>query len=133
MSKTLYMSRKIESLEMRFRSRRSYNGVLVGLIAVLVTLLILGITTGMIIFYILMGVVLLFSLIGVIGLFTFLKKTGQTSSPTRRSTYDITKGKSYVDNDSLPEKAHETTFCESCGMKLEAGMKYCKNCRKTSK
>ncbi|MCK4876936.1 MAG: hypothetical protein KAT03_05035, partial [Candidatus Heimdallarchaeota archaeon] len=65
---------------MRIRSRRSFNGVLVGFVIILVTLLVLGIVTERIIFYILFGILLLFSILGVVGLFTFLKKTGQESS-----------------------------------------------------
>lgn len=119
---------------MRIRSRRSFNGVLFGLVVVLVTLLVLGIVTGKIIFYILFGIIIFFSILGVIGLFTFLKKTGQESSSTRRSAYDISKGDSFVDESSTPsKKAQESGFCDSCGMKLETGVKTCKNCGKISK
>ena len=115
---------------MRIRSRRSVNSALGGLITVLVVLLVLGIVTDMIVFYILFGIILFFSILGVIGLFTFLKKTGQVSSPIRRSTYDIHKGKDYVDEEVAVQ---ESGFCEFCGMKLEAGVKVCSNCGKTSK
>jgi len=129
---------------MRFQSRRSINGVLTGLIFVLITLLVLGIVTGKIIFYILMGVVILFVIISVVGVFTFLKKTGQETASTRRSTYDISEGKDYTDenqatkrekdDDSTPsKKAQEESFCEFCGMKLETGVKTCGNCGKTFK
>ena len=129
---------------MRFQSRRSINGVITGLILVLITLLVLGIVTGYIIFYILFGVVLLGVILSIIGLFTFLKKTGQETSSTRRSTYDIHKGKDYTDGklatkgekdgDSTPsKKAQKTSFCEFCGMKLEIGVKTCSNCGKKSK
>ncbi len=119
---------------MRFQSRRSINGVITGLILVLITLLVLGIVTGKIIFYILMGVVLLFVILAVVGVFTILKKTAQESTGKRRSTYDITKGKNYTDEDSTPsKKAQEESFCDFCGMKLELGVKTCSNCGKRSK
>lgn len=130
--------------DMRFRSRRSINGVLTGLILVLITLLVLGIVTGKIIFYILMGVVVLLVILSVVGVFTILKKTAQESPSTRRSTYDIHKGKNYTDEnqatmgekdyDSTPsKKAQEESFCDFCGMKLDTGVKTCGNCGKTSK
>ncbi len=127
---------------MRIRSRRSINGVITGLILVLVTLLVLGIVTEKIIFYILMGVIMFFVILGVIAFFNFLKKTGQETSKTRRSTYDILEGheikglktKREKDVESTSSKdVLETTFCEFCGMKLESGMKFCSNCGKTSK
>ncbi|MCG3223336.1 MAG: zinc ribbon domain-containing protein [Candidatus Heimdallarchaeota archaeon] len=120
---------------MRFQSRRSINGVLTGLVLVLITLLVLGIVTGKIIFYILMGVVILFVIISVVGVFTFLKKTGQETASTRKSTYDISKGKNYTDESHATkgEKAQEESFCEFCGMKLETGVKTCSNCGKKSK
>ncbi len=95
---------------MRIRSRRSFNGVLFGLVVVLVTLLVLGIVTGKIIFYILFGIIIFFSILGVIGLFTFLKKTGQESSSTRRSAYDISKGDSFVGRVGAGACNHEDTF-----------------------
>ncbi|MHA1219676.1 MAG: hypothetical protein ACTSO5_13515 [Candidatus Heimdallarchaeaceae archaeon] len=79
------------------RSRRSINGAITGLILVLVTLLVLGIVTEKIIFYILFGVILLFVILGLIALFNFLKKTGQETSSTRRSTYDILEGREIKD------------------------------------
>ena len=119
---------------MRFRSRRSINGVITGLILILITLLVLGIVTGKIIFYILMGVVLLFVILSVVGVFTFLKKTAQESTGKRRSTYDITKGKNYTDEDSTASReAKKTSFCDFCGMRLKTGVKTCSNCGKTSK
>jgi hypothetical protein len=93
---------------------------------------VLGIVTDLIIFYILFGILLLFSILGVVGLFTFLKKTGQESSSTRRSTYDISKGNDFVDEDSTT-KSEKDSFCDFCGMKLETGVKTCNNCGKTSK
>lgn len=78
---------------MRIRSRRSVNGVLTVLILVLIALLVLGIVTEKIVFYILFGVILLFVFLSVIALFNFLKKTGQETSSTRRSTYDILEGR----------------------------------------
>jgi len=110
---------------MRFRSRRSINGVITGLILVLVTLLVLGIVTGKIIFYILMGVVLLFVILAVVGVFTILK----------RSTYDITEGKNYTDESQVTKReiTQKESFCEFCGMKLEPGVKTCSNCGKKSK
>ena len=45
-------------IDMRFRSRRSINGVLTGLILVLITLLVLGIVTRRPVFYILFGVII---------------------------------------------------------------------------
>lgn len=120
---------------MRFQSRRSINGVLTGLVFVLITLLVLGIVTGKIIFYILMGVVILFVILAVVGVFTFLKKTGQETTSTRKSTYDISEGKDYTDESQVTkgEKDKEEIFCEFCGMKLEAGVKTCSNCGKKSK
>ena len=120
---------------MRFRSRRSINGVITGLILVLITLLVLGIVTGKIIFYILMGVVLLFVILAVVGVFTILKKTAQESTGPRRSTYDISEGKNYTDESQVTksEKAQKESFCEFCGMKLEPGVKTCSNCGKKSK
>ena len=119
---------------MRIQSRRSINGVLAGLIFVLITLLVLGIVTGYIIFYILMGVVILLVILSVVGVFTFLKKTAQESTGKRRSTYDITKGKNYTDEDSThSKKTQEESFCDYCGMKLETGVKNCSNCGKKSK
>jgi len=112
---------------MRFRSRRSINGVLIGLVVVLVTLLVLGIVTGRIIFYILFGVVLFLVIASVVGLFTFLKKTGQETPSTRRSTYDISKGKDYADSTS-PKKDQEVRFCDDCGMKMEPRLTTCSNC-----
>ena len=120
---------------MRFRSRRSINGVITGLVLVLITLLVLGIVTGKIIFYILMGVVILFVILAVVGVFTILKKTGQESASTRRSTYDISEGKNYTDESQATkmEKAQKESFCEFCGMKLETGVRTCSNCGKKSK
>ncbi|NPD88245.1 MAG: zinc ribbon domain-containing protein [Asgard group archaeon] len=120
---------------MRIRSRRSFNGVLFGFVVVLITLLVLGIVTGKIVFYILFAIILFFAILGVIGLFTFLKKTGQTTSPTRRSTYDITKGEDLANgkDSKISEKSTEVKFCDSCGMKLDPGTKTCNNCGKTSK
>ena len=82
---------------MRIRSRRSINGAIFGLILILITFLVLGIVTKLIIFYILFGVILLFVILGVMALFNFLKKTGQETSSTRRSTYDILEGKEIED------------------------------------
>jgi hypothetical protein len=130
MSKNLYSSLELESIKMSFRGRRSVNGVLWGFLIILITLLILGIVTQRIIFYILFGVLLFLAILGVIGLFTFLKKTGQESSPTRRSTYDITKGEDYADQKEVSE-AKEDIFCDSCGMKQKAGAKVCSNCGKS--
>jgi predicted lipid-binding transport protein (Tim44 family) len=119
---------------MRFQSRRSINGVLTGLVLVLITLLVLGIVTGKIIFYILMGVVILFVILSVVGVFTFLKKTGQETTSTRRSNYDISKGKDYTDeNQATKGEKQEESFCDFCGMKLETGVKTCSNCGKKSK
>ena len=129
MSKNLYSSLEFKFIRMSFRGRRSVNGVLWTFLIILVTLLILGIVTQRIIFYILFGILLFFAIIGVIGLFTFLKKTGQESSPTRRSTYDITKGEDYVEQKEITKVA-EDSFCESCGMKLETDAKVCNNCGK---
>ncbi len=89
---------------MRFRSRRSINGGITVLILVLITLLVLGIVTGMIVFYILFGVILLFVILGVLALFNFLKKTGQETSSTRRSTYDILNGREIKDLETKSEK-----------------------------
>ena len=134
MSKTLYISLKIKYIKMRIRSKRSFNGVLFGFIIVQITLLVLGIVTGKIVFYILMGIIFLLSILGVVALFTFLKKTGQESSSTRRSTYDISEGDSYVDESSTPsKKSQQIGFCDFCGMKLKTGVKLCNNCGKTSK
>ena len=128
--------------DMRIRSRRSINGAITGLVLVLVTLLVLGIVTGKIIFYILFGVILFFVILGVMALFNFLRKTGQETSSTRRSTYDILEGRNIKGLKPKEEKAAESTsskhekktaFCETCGMKLETGMKFCSNCGKTSK
>jgi len=128
--------------DMRIRSRRSINGVITGLILVLVTLLVLGIVTGKIIFYILFGVILFFVILGVIALFNFLKKTGQETSSTRRSTYDILDGRDIKGLKPKEEKGagftssrgvQKTSFCKSCGMKSEHGIKICNNCGKTSK
>jgi len=116
---------------MRFRSRRSINGVLTGLVLVLITLLVLGIVTQRIVFYILFGVILLLVIASVVGLFTFLKKTAQGSPSTRRSTYDISKGKDYVDEDTTSSKKdQEVRFCDNCGMKMEPGVTTCRNCGK---
>ncbi len=124
---------------MRFRSRRSINGVLTGLILVLVTLLVLGIVTKLIIFYILFGIILFFVILSVVLLFNFLRKTGQETSSTRRSTYDILEGReikgleprSEKDEDSSSSKKTQgKDFCETCGMRLEAGAKFCSNCGK---
>ncbi len=89
---------------MRIRSRRSINGAITGLILILVTLLVLGIVTEKIIFYILFGVILFFVILGVIALFNFLKKTGQETSSTRRSTYDILNGREIKDLETRSEK-----------------------------
>lgn len=89
---------------MRIRSRRSVNGVLTVLVLVLIALLVLGIVTGKIVFYILFGVILLFVFLGVLALFNFLKKTGQETSSTRRSTYDILEGKEIKDLEPRLEK-----------------------------
>ncbi len=89
---------------MRFRSRRSINGGITVLILVLITLLVLGIVTRMIVFYILFGVILLFVILGVLALFNFLKKTGQETSSTRRSTYDILNGREIKDLETKSEK-----------------------------
>jgi len=122
---------------MRFRGRRSINGAITGLILVLVTLLVLGIVTKLIVFYILFGIILFFVILGTIALFNFLKKTGQETSSTRRSTYDILEGKDIkglklkIEKDEAPTSSRDvqkTSFCESCGMKLETGMKFCSNC-----
>ncbi|MCE7748560.1 MAG: hypothetical protein GPJ51_09175 [Candidatus Heimdallarchaeota archaeon] len=86
------------------RSRRSINGGITVFILVLITLLVLGIVTGMIVFYILFGVILFFVILGVIALFNFLKKTGQETSSTRRSTYNILKGKEIKDLETRSEK-----------------------------
>ncbi|MBY9000363.1 MAG: hypothetical protein KGD64_05580 [Candidatus Heimdallarchaeota archaeon] len=129
---------------MRFQSRRSINGVLASLIFVLIALLVLGIVTGKIIFYILMGVVILLVILSAIGLFTFLKKTAQESTGPRKSTYDITEGKNYTDENlaikrekdddsTVSKKAQKESFCDFCGMKLEPGVKKCDNCGKDSK
>lgn len=127
---------------MRFRGRRSINGVLTGLILIFITLLVLGIVTGYIVFYILMGVEVLVIILIIIGLFSFLKKTGQETSKTRRSTYDILEGheikgltpQKEKDKDSSSVKgAKEAGFCDTCGMKLEPGAKFCSNCGETSK
>jgi len=120
---------------MRFRSRRSINGVLTGLIVVLIALLVLGIVTGKIVFYILFGLLLLGIILSVIGLFTFLKKTGQETSSVRKSTYDISEGNNYTDESQATkmEKAQKESFCEFCGMKLETGVKTCNNCGKKLK
>ena len=124
---------------MRIRSRRSINGAITGLILVLVTLLVLGIVTKLIVFYILFGVILFFVILGTIALFNFLKKTGQETSSTRRSTYDILEGRDIKglkpekeeDTDFTSSKSvKKTIFCEDCGMKLELGRKACKNCGK---
>lgn len=79
------------------RSRRSINGAITGLIFVLITFLVLGIVTKLIIFYILFGVILLFVILGAVALFNFLKRTGQETSSTRRSTYDILEGREIKD------------------------------------
>ena len=115
---------------MSFRGRRSFNGVLVGLVAVLITLLILGIVTGKAVFYILFGVVLFLVIVSAIGLFTFLKKTAESSPSVRRSTYDITGGRDLTATSSSIKKDQEVRFCENCGMKLESGVKTCPNCGK---
>ncbi len=115
--------------EMSFRGRRSFNGVLFGLFAVLITLLVLGIVTGRAIFYILFGVTLLFIIVSVIGLFTFLKKTAAGSPSVRKSTYDITGGRDLTST-APPKEEQKSKFCDSCGMKLEAGVKTCPNCGK---
>ena len=124
---------------MRFRSRRSINGVLTGLILVLITLLVLGIVTRRPVFYILFGVIIVLVILAVIAFFNFLKKTGQETSSTRRSTYDILEGheikglesESEKDVDSTSSKSvQKTKFCESCGMKLTPGAKNCTNCGK---
>ena len=127
---------------MRFRSRRSINGVLASLVFILIALLVLGIVTEKIIFYILMGVVLLFVILSAIGLFVFLKKTAQEGTGPRKSTYDITEGKDYTkenlkakqESDSAgSKKTQEASFCDYCGMRLETSVKKCSNCGKTSK
>ena len=114
---------------MSFRSRRSFNGVLFSLFAILITLLILGIVTGKIIFYILFGVVLFLIIISVIGLFTFLRKTAAGSPSVRKSTYDITGGRDLTKSAS-PKEEQKSKFCDNCGMKLEAGVTTCPNCGK---
>ena len=114
---------------MSFRSRRSFNGVLFSLVAILITLLILGIVTGKIIFYILFGVVLFLIIVSVIGLFTFLKKTAAGSPSVRKSTYDITEGKDLTST-SQPKQEEKGRFCDSCGMKLDPGVSTCPNCGK---
>ena len=127
---------------MRFRSRRSINGVITSLVFILIALLVLGIVTKLIVFYILFGILLFFIILSVVLLFNFLKKTGQETSSTRRSTYDILEGrdikglkpKSEKESASTPSKSVQgTDFCESCGMRLEDGSKFCSNCGKTSK
>lgn len=124
---------------MSFRGRRSINGVLTFLILILVGLLVAGIVTKMIVFYILFGIILFFIILSVVLLFNFLKKTGQETSSTRRSTYDILEGRDIKGLKVEKEKETESKkdkgagFCEHCGMKLEPGMKFCSNCGKTSK
>lgn len=126
---------------MRFRGRRSINGVLVFLVLIFIALLVLGIVTGKIIFYILMGVEVLIIVLIIIGLFTFLKKTGQETSKTRRSTYDILEGHEIKGIQAQEEKTKSKKsksvqgeeFCESCGMKLETGATFCSNCGKPIK
>jgi len=113
---------------MRFQSRRSANGILGGLVFVLIVLLILGIVTQMIVFYILFGVILGLSILGIIGLFSILRKTAATTTSTRRSTYDITEGKDYTSKESPVIKSED--FCPECGMKLESGTNACANCGK---
>jgi len=124
---------------MRIRSRRSINGIVTFLVLILIALLVLGIVTKLIIFYILFGVILFLVILSVVALFNFLKKTGQETSSTRRSTYDILEGReikgleprSEKDADSSPSKKPQgKDFCESCGMRLEAGAKFCSNCGK---
>ena len=127
---------------MSFRNRNSVNGVVIGLIAILIILLVLGIVTGKII-YILMGVILFLVIIGIIAFFNFLKKTGEVSSKTRKSTYDILKSNEIEDNletkweqnaDSVtPKSSKGSRFCEFCGMKLDPGIKFCPNCGKENK
>ena len=120
---------------MSFRGRRSVNGVLIFLILIFIALLVLGIVTEKAVFYILMGVEVLFIVLIVIGLFTFLKKTGQETPKTRRSTYDILEGHEIKGISQEGEKQTKSTkkdqrgaFCESCGMKLEPGASFCNNC-----
>jgi len=124
---------------MRIRSRRSINGTITVLILILITLLVLGIVTGKIIFYILFGVILFLIILSVVALFNFLKKTGQETSSTRRSTYDILEGREIKGleprsekeaDSSSSKKSQGTDFCQSCGMRLEAGAKFCSNCGK---
>jgi len=75
------------------RRRQSFNGVIFFLIFILVGLLVAGIVTRRPVFYILDGIILFFIILSVVLLFNFLKKTGQETSSTRRSTYDILEGR----------------------------------------
>ena len=122
---------------MSFRGRRSINGVLTGLILILITLLVLGIVTRRPVFYILFGVMLFLIILSVVAFFNFLKKTGQQSSSTRKSTYDIMEGRDvkHLDTkwgkDEKPKSSkgvQKTKFCDSCGMKVAPGAKNCNNC-----
>ena len=115
---------------MSFRSRRSFNGVLFGLVIILITLLVLGIVTHRVVFYILFGVVLFLVIASVIGLFTFLRKTAAGSPSVRKSTYDISEGKDYTREDPGTKKDQEVRFCDNCGMKMEPGGTTCRNCGK---
>ncbi|MHA1200095.1 MAG: zinc ribbon domain-containing protein [Candidatus Heimdallarchaeaceae archaeon] len=118
---------------MIFQRRRSYNGVLTTLILIFIGLIVAGAVTRMIVFYILAGIEVLIIILIVVALFRFLAKTGQTTSKTRKSTYDILegheiKGITKDPESTKPEKS--TKFCDNCGMKLEPGTKFCTNCGK---
>lgn len=120
---------------MSFRNRRSVNGVLTFLILIFIVFIVLGIVTKLIVFYILAGVEVLVIILIVIALFRFLAKTGETTSKTRRSTYDILEGHEIkgIKDDEQPKKdgkSQSAEFCEGCGMKLESGAQHCTNCGK---
>jgi hypothetical protein len=97
-----------------------------------------GIVTRRPVFYILDGIILFFIILSVVLLFNFLKKTGQETSSTRRSTYDILEGreikglKPREEEDVSPKKDKGEVFCNSCGMKMDPGMKFCSNCGKSN-
>ncbi len=120
------------------RRRRSFNGVITFLIIILVGLLVAGIVTRRPVFYILDGIILFFIILSVVLLFNFLKKTGQETSSTRRSTYDILEGREIkglkVEKEEVSESKKDkgAGFCQHCGMKLEPGMKFCSNCGKSN-